>query len=496
MTTLRELLELMPDVFHHVLTPESTSGSRLAPWLEAARCTHIGNLETVCTWFRFGKGNLFPDPMDRRTRRALAALLDANRHPLDLLADSSKMHSFVALPIHLDDCDYYSAEDYALLEAHLPALLCLQYCNARHLISLDRHLDALQQVKEIVQTSKRLFASATVGEVNQEGFFRLHGACLAAIELAHDVHVDQDAIVASLISEMERCRMPAVDFARMQMLYFCAGVLLAVAECPNTRDVSELLRYFHNSAELRTILGRNWQLCDEECTSTKAANGRYEDDLSEVSAEQRCCVARGLLDGHPSLFRKAETLAELCEILALPWTHLDKAPHEVREFGSEIRDAEFLPGMDNGCATVIAGGRYFDANTWREVEAGAATARQLLSHIGNPVGNAICFELKRVLLHDFIQTLGSWYYLRRVQEVTLSLLGVKAFALRMNRRPNNMVDLVDSGILKDVPQDPYSQTALQYLPEREIVRVDPANDESEEWEVDPTAIQTWHALRM
>ncbi len=369
----------------------------------------------------------------------------------------------------------------------------MQYLGIEYLTWTGKYSKAIRQVPIAFNIATQLMRSSFPGEVGRAGYFHLHHVFFAAAELADHVGVGQCDVLGPLIGEVENAVPEPADYVRAQLLQFCASVLSAVQECPPTTEASELVRYFHEHEHLRAVL-YDWSDEDEYGPGASGTETLERRHPSPEDGKRLRLVANRLLEGHRFPFDKAATIAELPDALAIPWSRLDMKPRDMRQLCMTRTRGGFYSGVHDAFAAVMMGSTCIGTREWRELEANASTARRILSDVPNPIGKAIVIEVTRVFFQQLEAIMGCWYNLRLVQEVTRSLIGIKTFALRNGTLPSTMSDVVATEILGSLPEDPFSQTPLEYMPHRKLVRISPSTDEIKEW-LPALRNLTWRLLK-
>ncbi|MGA2069203.1 MAG: hypothetical protein ABSG86_29900 [Thermoguttaceae bacterium] len=462
MTTFAELQAAMPDVFQ-AISLEDTRRSRLAPWVEAAGLVRTRDLGDALDSFPTTDDVFFPRSLDPAALGAILAVVGANEAPLRLLREL-RAPRFAAVGVPLEDVDPFSESDHSVLAAGLPPLLWLQYLEARHMACTGRREGALAQVGLMLRTASHLLGSSFSGAVNNEGLDHLHTTYAAIIGLSEGACAGDERLLADVLAALDGPRLRAIDYARTQLLQLVAALPFAVLNCPDDGGSRAIIDYLHDSHHLRRTL-------------FPAFVGQ-----AEGTAYRLRVLANRLLEGHPFPFDKAATVAELRESLSTPWAQLDDEPARLRTLWAEVIGREFvLPGVPEAFATVIVGGRYLTSRALCDAERQQPLASESLLATPNPMGKAIVFEATRIAHQRLAVVMDCWYYARLMGEVARLLVGIKAFSLRWRRAPLRASEVVEDLHMQGAPQDPYSRTDLQYLPDQGVVRIDPTANDIAQW---------------
>ena len=139
-----------------------------------------------------------------------------------------------------------------------------------------------------------------------------------------------------------------------------------------------------------------------------------------------------------------------------PFRDSTKSRHASRLFYARFKADELIAGVSEVYATVITGGRYIPAGMWPVIDGGLSAAQHVLSNFRNAFGEAIAFEVRRVLFQHMSVRMGVWYNTSLIAEVTRTLIGIKMFIGRFGRPADEMSQVVEAFGMSSPPVDPYS----------------------------------------
>lgn len=107
----------------------------------------------------------------------------------------------------------------------------------------------------------------------------------------------------------------------------------------------------------------------------------------------------------------------------------------------------------------------FPARSWDVSPARLAKCKALLRKRHNPIGRALAEHL----YSPFQMMRECLLRMEASRQATRTVAAIRLFALRFGRRPQKLDELVSSGILDQLPADPFCQKPLRYSPDRAIV---------------------------
>jgi hypothetical protein len=203
-----------------------------------------------------------------------------------------------------------------------------------------------------------------------------------------------------------------------------------------------------------------------EASMSETRRPGYTVNSDRVAARKRIGsrVERGIvaiLDGHPNPLDKADTLrvggqvlARYLEALGKPWNDAKKSTEDLLVGTNPWLD-ELLPFRE-----------LFESPLELSEEE-ISQAREALAATENPVG--------RALLHSLFVCVSDWvlvafpYRHAACLESTRAIVALRLYELRTGRLPTTLRTLVRSGILREVPPDPFTGKPLSYSAEHRLV---------------------------
>jgi hypothetical protein len=175
---------------------------------------------------------------------------------------------------------------------------------------------------------------------------------------------------------------------------------------------------------------------------------------------------KALLSGHPHALDKpatigfySEYLAHLIQAATLPIT----AQQTNEPYGKFVTCSNELNQFWNSIPTITSNRSHFIHLAGNDL----VKARQALAQIDNPVGNQIVLNTVEVMIQhprekgylSVVEQTAAW----RLERVAMkTLLALRMYWNRSGTLPHELAGLVESGILTEVPVDPYTGSPLQY----------------------------------
>jgi hypothetical protein len=314
---------------------------------------------------------------------------------------------------------------------------------------------------------------------NGEGILTQHlvGSSLrnVALDQLHRLALDDRVgcdLLRQMLAAVEQCRGWPDGLLQSLRVELCLWALPVVSKLPECRDVESFvdeLVVAHYQSEL--------MLPEEE-------SQRVVTDDRLIRRREQILY---LLWDHPAPFDRCDTarlmgqeLIELCCSIRSPWRPADRRPRFRSQDRRLRRCLNWWPSqltpwfpvdwLGDGAVRLLEEWAAEGIDTERErhwlppTDAQLALARERLSRIHNPVG-ILMAQTYGLTLEPVSQRIRRRANLEGVRAV----LALRVFQARHGQLPRTLAELLEAGILRDAPLDPFGGQPLHYDPARAIL---------------------------